>query len=315
MLARSRFTRAASLVRSKFVSTLAIGAAAVAVATVPQITAAPEAAAQTCPAVTVVAARGSGQENSGAAWYANGAPAASNGWEGATIAAFLRTSESRYAATHNGASLMNSVGVLGLDPQHYPATFPAYDIPNVATPTTMAQVTSLIAAYASPVLNTAVSAANQFTYSVKTGRAGVLTAIADYEMSTGCHPKYILTGYSQGAMILGDNEKVLSQAGKLAGVVYMGNPNTARGDRSTVGNAAGIGGILGIAPTNTLATAGTPNRVNYCLPLDGVCDISPATLQASRGNGGNHGRYFVAPSEWDAQVADSFGRFVDQVRY
>lgn len=77
----------------------------------------------------------------------------------------------------------------------------------------------------------------------------------------------------------------------------------------------GAGGILGALPFNTRTAAATENRVNYCLPLDGVCDLSVATLKGAEGNGGSHGRYFLAPSPWDEQVADSFGRFVDQLRY
>ncbi|WP_288831441.1 hypothetical protein [uncultured Corynebacterium sp.] len=106
-----------------------------------------------------------------------------------------------------------------------------------------------------------------------------------------------------------------ARRGQLAGVVYFGNPNTAAGDPSTVGVAGGgAGGMLGRLPFNTRTAAATPNRVNYCLPLDGVCDLSPQTLRASQPTGGNHGRYFLAPSEWDNQVSDSFGRFVDRVR-
>ena len=117
-------------------------------------------------------------------------------------------------------------------------------------------------------------------------------------------------------MILLEHERELARRGQLAGVVYFGNPNTARGDWSTVGvRGGGAGGILGVLPFNTKTAAATRNRVNYCLPLDAVCDLSRQTLEASRPTGGNHARYFRWHSRWDNQVSDSFGRFVDQVRY
>ena len=118
------------------------------------------------------------------------------------------------------------------------------------------------------------------------------------------------------AMILLEHERELARRGQLAGVVYFGNPNTAPGDWSTVGvPKGGAGGMLGFLPFNTKTAAATRNRVNYCLPLDAVCDLSVQTLQASQATGGNHARYFRWWSQWDNQVADSFGRFVDQVRY
>nr|WP_256478005.1 hypothetical protein [Corynebacterium stercoris] len=271
-----------------------------------------------CPAVAVVAARGSGQNDQiFRTSYSPQAPWVSNGWEGQTMRAFFRHAENRYRATHGGNSLMKDVEVLGLEPKYYPAIYPEYNVPEVAVPATIAQGVLLALEYSVPALRTARRAATEFTDSVKLGRVGVMQQINDYEAATGCRPSYILTGYSQGAMILLEHERELARRGQLAGVVYFGNPNTAPDDWSTVGVAGGgAGGILGILPFNTRTAAGTSNRVNYCLPLDGVCDLSVQTLQgAAQFNGGNHGRYYLWPSQWDNQVSDSFGRFVDQVRY
>lgn len=302
-----------------FVTKLGVACAtvltALATVVIPQAFTPAEANAQgRCPAVVVVAARGSGQNNVGATWYSNQAQSASNGWEGETIRAFLQTSEARYRATHGGNSLMKDVYVLGLTPQNYPATFPEYYLPDVQVPSTIGQVLNLVVAYGAPVINTAVSAANQFMYSVQTGRTGTMNAINDYERSTGCRPGYVLAGFSQGAMVLAEHERELADRGQLAGVVYMGNPMTNRSDPFTVG-VPGAGGILGNMPNNTVAARATDNRINYCLPLDGVCNSSIATLRASEGNGGNHGRYFLQHSTWDNQVADAFGRWVDQRRF
>ncbi|WP_342318251.1 hypothetical protein [Corynebacterium mayonis] len=279
---------------------------------------APEAAAQhRCPAVAVMAARGSGQNNAiYRTTYSGQAAWTSNGWEGETIRAFLRHAESRYRATHGGNSLMKDVEVIGMEPRYYPAVYPDYDTPAVAVPVTIAQALGLAVQYAVPVLNTARRAGNEFMDSFNLGRTGVMQQINDYEQTTGCRPGYILVGYSQGAMILLEHERELARRGQLAGVVYFGNPNSAPRDPHTVGvPGGGAGGILGLLPFNTRTAAATPNRVNYCLPLDGVCDLSLATLQGSQGNGGNHGRYFLSPWQWDNHVSDSFGRFVDQVRY
>lgn len=312
------FTRAGRTLRTRLAVIATSFAAAVGIVAVPQALNPAEADAQTrCPAVVVLAARGSGQNTQVyPTWYSNQAAWASNGWEGETIRAFLRTAESRYAATHNGASLMKDVHVLGLSPNYYPATFPEYEVPNIAQPNTLGAVLSIAATYGAPVINTAISAATQFVYSVNAGRGGVMDAVNDYERASGCRPSYIPVGFSQGAMILAEHERELARRGQLAGVIYMGNPMTAPRDRHTVGvPGGGAGGILGLFPNNTRDGAATGNRVNYCLPLDGVCDLSVATLEGSRANGGNHGRYFLRHSRWDNQVADSFGRFVDQVRY
>ena len=270
-----------------------------------------------CPAVAFIAARGSGQNTQiYPTRYSWAAPWTSNGWEGETIRAFLQRSESRYAATHGGNSLMKDVEVIGLEPRYYPATFPEYDVPAVAVPGTLLQALGLAIQWANPVFMTARRAGNEFLDSVKVGRGGVMQMINDYEHTTGCRPQYILSGYSQGAMILLEHERELARRGQLAGVVYFGNPNTAPGDWSTVGvPKGGAGGMLGFLPFNTKTAAATRNRVNYCLPLDAVCDLSVQTLQASQATGGNHARYFRWWSQWDNQVADSFGRFVDQVRY
>lgn len=300
---------------SKLSSLVASAAAAFALIAAPSVIDVPEAKADVCPAVVVVAARGSGQNNQAQTWYSNQAAYASNGWEGETVRAMLRTVESRYQATHGGASVMKDVYVLGLSPQDYPATFPEYEIPSIPQPTSALQALGTAVTWAQPVWSMGISAANQFAYSVQTGRSGVMNAINGYEGASGCHPQYILTGYSQGAMILAEHEKELAARNQLAGVLYMGNPMTAKNDPFTVGNITGEGGILGWMPTNTVGSRATNNRINYCLPRDGVCDLSRGTLEASRFNGGDHGRYFMWGSQWDAQVADAVGSWVDQVRY
>lgn len=276
-----------------------------------------EASAQDrCPAVAVVAARGSGQNFQVVPTrYAAGAPV-SNGWEGETIRALLRTAEGRYAATHGGTSLMKDVDVIGLDPSYYPATYPAIPNPDIAVPDGLLPQARLVAALAIPAANVALGAANQFTESVSVGRDGVMRGIDDYQNRTGCAPQYVLMGYSQGAMVVAEHERELARRGQLAGVIYLGNPMTRAGDWSTVGvPGGGAGGMIGWSPINSVSVAATNNRVNYCLPQDGVCDTSAQTLRESSGNGGNHGRYFLAPSPWDDQVVDSFGSWVDQVRY
>ncbi len=304
-------------IRAKF-ALFATAIATAVTATLSPVAPTPEADAQTrCPAVAVIAARGSGQNTQiYRTKYSWAAPWTSNGWEGETIRAFLQHAERRYAATHGGNSLMKDVEVIGLEPRYYPATFPEYDVPSVAVPSTILQALALALQYANPVWIMARRVATEFVDSVQIGRTGVMQMVNDYERRSGCRPKYILSGYSQGAMILLEHERELARRGQLAGVVYFGNPNTAAGDWSTVGvPAGGAGGMLGFLPFNTKTAGATPNRVNYCLPQDSVCDLSIQTLQASQPTGGNHARYFRWPSRWDNQVSDAFGRFVDQVRY
>ncbi|MDO5031081.1 cutinase family protein [Corynebacterium sp.] len=300
-----------SRIARSFAATAAAAAAVLTAAIVPQTLTAPEAQAQECPAVVVVAARGSGQNNQVyPTSYSNQGGRASNGWEGESIRAMLHNAEARYQATHGGNSLMKDVYVLGLEPQYYPATYPQYSVPNEKVPTTAAEVMRLAVQYANPVINMAVSAANQFMYSVQTGNRGVMGAISNYEASTGCRPQYILSGYSQGAMIIANHEQELARRGQLAGVVTFGNPLTKSGDPSVVG-VQGAGGPMGFLPQ----PRANVNRVDYCLPLDAVCDLSANTLYAARPTGGSHGQYFFVNNQWDNQVYDSIGRFVDQVRY
>lgn len=302
-------------VRVAAVATAVVAAAA---AVLNPIAPTPEAQAQQrCPAVAVIAARGSGQNAQVYRTnYAPEAPWTSNGWEGETIRAFLRHAEGRYRATHGGNSLMKDVEVIGMEPRYYPAIYPDYEAPSITAPATLLQALGLAVQYASPVLMQLRRAATEFSDSVNVGRSGVMQLIADYERASGCRPKYVLSGYSQGAMILLEHERALARRGQLAGVVYFGNPNTAAGDPSTVGVAGGgAGGMLGFLPFNTRTAGATPNRVNYCLPLDAVCDLSIPVLQAAAPTGGSHAKYFTWSNPWDNQVSDSFGRFVDQVRY
>lgn len=275
-----------------------------------------QAEARSCPAVAVIAARGSGQPAVSRTSYA-ASPWVSNGWEGEHIRAFLRKSESRYRATHGGRSMMNSVEVIGLSPQYYPAYMPEYKGPIPHLPQTLAQVLNIVMRFALPALQLGRQAARDFLGSVDTGRRGVIRQIDDYQRATGCRPQYVFVGFSQGAMVLQDAEREIAQRRQLAGAVYLGNPMTAPGDPATVGvPGGGAGGLIGWLPENSKTTAATPHRVNYCLPLDGVCDASIQTAQASQAaGGGNHGRYFIWPSRWDNLVSDRFGSWVDRVRY
>ncbi len=311
------FSRLFGAARAKAASTVAAAAAVAGLVLVPSALNAPAADAAVCPAVVVVAARGSGQSaNPAPAWYSNQGGFASNGWEGDTVRAMLQRAEGRYAATHGGNSMMKDVYVMGLSPNDYPATFPDYFVPNVAQPTTFDDVVSIVAAWAQPVLSMGLNAATQFNYSVQTGRRGVMNAIDGYERASGCRPQYILTGFSQGGMILTEHERELAHRGQLAGALYVGSPMVAAGDPATVGSASPMGGMLGWAPLiNTRHAAATPNRINYCLPTDTVCDISPDNLREAATRGTDHGMYFARGFAWDDQVFDALGRWVDQARF
>ncbi|OFS36709.1 cutinase family protein [Corynebacterium sp. HMSC069E04] len=298
---------------SRIASSVAAAVVAAAALIVPHPISAPAAHAdEQCPAVVVVAARGSGQNGQiYPTQYSNQGGRASNGWEGESIRAMLQGAEVRYQATHGGNSLMKDVYVLGLEPQYYPATYPEYSVPNESVPNTAADLVRLATQYANPVINTAVSAINQFMYSVQTGRRGVTSAVNNYEASTGCHPQYILSGYSQGAMVLSNHELELAHRGQLAGVVTFGNPLTRAGDPAVVGATQGAGGPMGHFPQ----LRANVSRVDYCLPLDAVCDLSANTLYAAQPTGGSHGQYFFTNHQWDTQVYDSIGRMVDDVRF
>ncbi|MDY6049128.1 MAG: hypothetical protein SPI77_00910 [Corynebacterium sp.] len=279
-----------------------------AAAVIPGILAAPEASAQVCPALTVVAARGSG-ENYGANWAPQvygPSPWVSNGREGPTLAGMFHYIESWYNQTYGG-SVMNSVFVLGLDEYKYPAMAPDRDI---KPPTNIEEGINIARELILPQ-------AALFRDSFINGTHGILAAIDEYEAWSGCHPQYVLAGYSQGAVVTHGVERELARQGRLAGTINLGSPYTSKGDPHRIGTGLTGDGILAWTPLGSGKLSGV-DRIEYCVADDPFCDMNPGKyIDRLPVDYLAHGSYFRwNSSQWQdrAAVAQRFSSWVDARR-
>lgn len=274
-----------------------------------------EANHRVCPDVAVVAARGS-EQNTGLepTRYADGSIWESNGYEASVINALLTDAEARHLDA-TGESLLRDVPVLALDESVYPASLPLPVIveegEEIAALELASRVRQLLGQTPLPVI--ANEAATGFLTSMRAGVTGAVPRIQEWEETTGCAPQYLLVGYSQGALVLTAQERELAEAGRLAGVLYLGNPLLRPGDPSTVGGADS-GGLLRSVPAEMRRTAPETPRINYCLAGDFVCDTSLDALSstASRGGVGRHEAYFTAEDveATDTLVAERFASWI-----
>lgn len=277
-------------------------------------TAASQSTADRCPAVTVVAARGSEQnEELLPTRYSESAPWVSNGYEAENLRGLLQLAEQRHLVA-TGQSLMADVAVLALDDTVYPAALPlpalAEEGEELALEETARRVHELL--NQTPAHEIVGDAARAMVASVDSGIRGTDEVIAEYEAATGCAPSYVLLGYSQGAVVLTAQEQDLQESGRLLGAIYLGNPLLAAGDPSTIGQGRS-GSLLGPVAEQFLPTAQIPNRINYCRAGDFVCAPTPdAAVDALGGGGGAHAAYYLADefSTDDVAVADAFASWV-----
>lgn len=317
--------RCTSLLLAAFTAAVALGP----LSAVP-VQAAPEAAESParCPAVTVIAARGSEQnENLEPTRYSPEAPWVSNGYEEENIRAFFHFSEQRYRE-RTGESLMRDVQVLPLDASVYPASLHLPRLAevgeNMSPMETLRRLGALLRE--TPAHEIAWNAVRGFLSSLVNGALSVDEVIRGYEAETGCRPQYVFFGYSQGAMLLSARERDMQEAlaGRLAGTLYIGNPMLAGGDPSLVGDPRSGVGLLGLAPLNsrTLSAVDDQHRLNYCLRDDFVCDAGvESAAKAFSGGGGAHALYFLdaardpgraTPAE--TMMSDTFSRWVEESR-
>lgn len=258
-----------------------------------------------CPGTVIVAARGNDSKDPHSATrYSEQSDFVSNGREGLNIRTFLQYTEARYAQAHQGTSLLKNTYVLGLMEEYYPADVA---IPVVDSATDLG---GLLPQFG----ELAVGAATSMRNTLEVGIPGARRAIEDYESTTGCTPQYILIGYSLGATVLSQQEAWLSEKGQLAGTLYMGNAHQVAGDPAVIGAVRSPGGLLSWLPQNSPATAGTPNRIQYCIPDDLVCDPTLTAVQRAidETDGSPHTRYFLTPEEevYIDEVADRFTSWI-----
>lgn len=273
-----------------------------------------------CPAVVVIAGRGSGQNTRLVPTrYSETAPWVSNGREAETWRAFFHAAEAQYQLDNPGESLMEDVHVLGLPEELYPAT-------HIRPPVDLSDAGSSAGAVLSSTID-------GYFASIDQGTEGVREAITRLEADTECTPQYILAGYSQGAVALLPNERELETAGKLAGAIYLGNPLLTPNHPDLIGTGATGGGILHRDRPNVEEFAATPNRLDYCIAGDLICDLHLESLSAGSSRtpgssvglvqvlgdllGGPHLAYFDGPAslpEDEVAVTRAFASWVDEAR-
>ncbi|MDU0479379.1 hypothetical protein QVA66_09015 [Staphylococcus chromogenes] len=263
---------------------------------------APVAAAQEgCPAVVVVAARGSGQ-NGGAEWAPTqygASPWVSNGREGSTIRSFLHYAEGVHQAD-TGTSLFNNVQVIGIDEHSYPANFPENDF---RQPTNVSEAIE-------EFTGRAVPKAQSFLQSISMGRVGARVTVDGYEATTGCHPKYLLVGFSQGATVITKLETQLANEGRLAGALYMGSPYTSSSDPHRFGSGLSGNGLLANVGENRHRINANNRRVEYCIQGDIWCDLNPGKIvNKNVDNPWGHNQYFVGSTPFPGDRDEVARRF------
>ena len=279
---------------------------------------------QRCPEVVIVAARGSEQNDDiTPTRYSATAPAefGSNGYEAENLQGLLHLAEQRYAEHHLGASLMEKVAVLGLDAEAFPARMYLPPLGEEGKEVSAQQLASNLSGILSsaPVSDLVNRPINEAVTGINQGIDTLPAVLNTFEQSSGCHPDYVYLGFSQGTVVLGSQEHLLAQQGRLRGAVYIGDPtfDQSRLEEQDllIGNPIVGRGIIPQIPPGTPereallrrhAPAAVPH-LYYCLAEDYSCDFSaPAAIKAIHGQGGPHVEYFLhpQPTPADLRVAD-----------
>lgn len=281
----------------------------------PSVAATPD-TPESCPAVAIVAARGSEQNDDLLPTkYSDQSDLVSNGFEAEQLRSFLQFAESRHSEK-TGGSLLAGVPVLALDDTIYPAALPLPALAEQDEELEPLETVYRLAAILEdqPAHMIVETAARDFGASLQTAIDGAPGVLAAGELETGCSPDYLFLGYSQGAMVLTALEQKLAEQGRLAGVLYLGNPLLRPGSGSVVGTPARGGGLLSSVPPSLLPEpAYGVDRINYCVRGDFACDTTPESLSASLASGGGvHTEYFLGdvPSADDGLVADIFAGWI-----
>lgn len=269
-----------------------VSCVAAALGTAASLLSAPVASASgggTCPDTVVLVARGSDQneeqgEYVGPQRYSERAPE-STGFEGRNFAALFHQVEQRHPGT------MDGVYVLALDPEAYPAVM---NLPPLAQegedlgPLQLVQ-RALGILQEHSIGEMAYSVTLGAADSLRTGARNAPKVVDNYEATTGCHPRWVAAGYSQGALVATSVEGYLADTGRLHGVLTFGNP------------------LHQVPWAKNRAGLPAQRYVDYCLDGDFVCDFSlDAANRALATKAERHASYFLAePTGQDVQVIDT----------
>ena len=256
--------------------------------------AAPE---QSCPDTVVLAARGSDQNEDYGEYFGPQSYSEysepSNGYEGPNFTALFHQVEQRHPGT------MDDVYVLALDDKAYPANM---DLPplaeegeNIGPIELVQRAVGIVQQY--PIHEMLHSVTFGFIESLRTGMSNAPNVVEEYEATTGCSPRYVVAGYSQGALVTTGVEKYLANTGRLEGAVTIGNP-------------------LHKYPW-AMERAELPQgkRVDYCLNGDFVCDFSlEAASDALSTKAEVHASYFLnEPTTQDIEVIDAVAGLLNSI--
>lgn len=254
--------------------------------------------ANECSDVVVVAARGSSQQRSMVdehypqdwRFVQDGR----QGWEGDTLHAMYKHIDD-YARRAYGVDAFQRVSFLPLN-EEYPAV----------------PVMGSDAGYGSIPFDRIRKSSDE-------GAESAIRTINDYEAASGCSPRYLLTGYSQGALALQSIEAELQQRGRLAGAIYLGDPMKVHEDpRNHIVGKDIRNGVM-VAESQLPAEVGqiaSGNRTEYCIETDFVCNLAEENGENFVVDyGGDHRAYFRGPvstMEERDQVAENFLNYVSQ---
>lgn len=179
---------------------------------------------------------------------------------------------------------MSNVQVVGIDEHIYPAIFPETDFRQHTN------ISKAIGEFTGKVIPRATT----FLRSITGGRAGAEAMVRAHDAATGCHSKYLLVGFSQGAAVVTDLEQKLAREGRLAGAVYLGSPYTSADDPHRFGTGLSGNGVLAKAPGDGGRISSNKNRIEYCVQGDVWCDFNPGNIASGNvENPWDHNQYFI----------------------
>ncbi|MDO4687109.1 MAG: PE-PPE domain-containing protein [Corynebacterium sp.] len=217
---------------------------------------------EVCPAVEIIATRGTTEDGIGPQQYGG---AHSNGFEGEVLHRFFRYLEQRH-----GAGVFDGVAVTGVEETAYRADpeFPEEVLYPAEHEDRLTAASRVILEQGS--ISTVIEPFLSFLRSVFDGEKTIPAAMNAEHHAQGCSPETILVGYSQGAMVLQPYEEQLAREGKLVGSLMLGNPELQMG-QADAGQPQHSGGLFALSSAPPQQTA---PRYEYCKRNDFVCDTS-----------------------------------------
>ena len=141
-----------------------------------------------------------------------------------------------------------------------------------------------------------------FVQSVEAGRRALVAEIK--ARTARCNGWIVLSGYSQGAMVIRLTLADLGNQPRIGGVILFGDP-LRRGSETTFDQIGGASMGLNGVGTRAPGYGGRYGRttkglaLSYCLPGDGICEFTAVNLARvkQQGMSSAHAKYNGAPAE------------------